>query len=496
MDVTTIAAYLQDHPPQETIEVVESAWSCAHGVERWKQDCGCSTGGLPGWNQRWRAPLRAALDLVRDAVDEVFERRGAAVLRDPWAARDDYVRVLLGAVTKAEFAERHVTGGEVEAFTLLEAERHAMAMYTSCGWFFNDLAGLETVQVLRYAARAMDCLFELGETPPIGTFQDVIAQAESNQASEGNGRDVWERHVEPARVDAERAVAHLALVELLEGRKPASRLGVFDIEIIDHGHRERGAVSMSWGAVTLTHRRTGRSSSHVYAAIHLGGLEVLGATRLADEGRDAQDLSALQDALDADAPVTTLLRLVADRFGPHEFGLHSALPDAAEQFLESAANALADRFAREYDRLFSDNRATLAALAVAGYQLPAELRAPAELALARRLEHEVAAQAGSLEPDDYLGAAAIAREAQASGVSLDAPAARLEIERLILLAVERAIAEPSQAHIGAVTRALALARELGLDLGVGRAQELVHEAVALGAADELRPLAEALGLVV
>jgi alpha-amylase/alpha-mannosidase (GH57 family) len=493
IEVTTVAAYLREHRPTATAEVVESAWSCAHGVGRWKEDCGCSTGGGPGWNQRWRAPLRAALDVVRAWVDEVFERRGSVVLRDRWAARDDYVRVLIGAVARDEFAARWCVGDPVEGLTLLEAARHSMAMYTSCGWFFNDLAGLETVQDLRYAARAMDCLAELGETPPLEPFLAVLETGVSNVPDAGNGRQIWQREVEPARVDAERVVAHLALVELLEGREPADRVATFDVTVTDHGHRARGPLAMCWGSLVLTHRRTARRTEHVYAAIHLGGLEVLGATR--PPGLfDAGELERLQAAFDDGAPVTTLLRLVSDGFGPREFGLGSALPDAAEQILQGAARTLSYRFARAYDQLFSDHRPTLTALAAAGYQLPPELRAPAEMALARRLEAAVAGAAGSLDPEDYVDALAIVREARANGVTLDAPMARSAIDRLVLVAVERAILDP--ARLTEVQAMLLLAGSLGMEPVVGRAQELVYDAVTVAGRDDLLPLASALGLVI
>lgn len=494
VEVTTVAGHLRSSPPETTVEVVESAWSCAHGVGRWKEDCGCSTGGGPDWNQGWRAPLRAALDIVRDAVDGAFARRGRRVFTDPWAARDDYVRVLLGAVDRDGFARQWVIGSEVEAFTLLEAARHSMAMYTSCGWFFNDVSGLETVQDLRYAARALECLSELGEAVPLEKVLSALETAVSNIAEERNGREVWRRHVETARVDAERVVSHLALVELLEGREPAERVATFDVEVTDHGHRDRGALAMCWGSVVVTHRRTGRRSEHVYAAIHLGGLEVLGATR-APGMYDSAEIQRLQEAFEGDAPVTTLLRLVSDGFGPREFGLGSALPDAAEQILHTAARALTDRFTGAFDQLFSDHRPTLTALAAAGYQLPPELRAPAELALARRLEAAVAAAAGSLDPDDYAGAVAAAGEARANGVTLHVPMARATLERLILHAVERAILEPARASD--VQALLALSSRLGIEPAVGRAQELVHEAlVGAGARDDLLPLAGALGLVV
>jgi uncharacterized protein DUF3536 len=478
------------------VEVVESSWSCEHGFGRWQEDCGCSTGGRPGWHQRWRAPLREALDLLRDRGIEAFERRGPHVLRDPWSARDDYVRVLIGAETADDFAARHVVGDRVEAFTLLEAQRHAMAMYTSCGWFFNDLAGLETVQVLRYAARVVDLLIELGEPSPEAAFLDVLAKAESNVAEEGNGRDVWRAHVVPARVDAGRVVAHLALMELLERREPSPRIGAYDVEVVDHDHSDRGPLALCTGYVRLTHVRTGRRSEHVYAALHLGGLEVLGATRPTDARLDTDAPALLRQAFDHGAPVTTLLRMVGSSFGPHEFGLHSALPDAADEILQGAARELADRFVGAYEQLFADHHDRLAALAAAGYELPPELRAPAELSLARRFEAEVtaAAQAGSSEPAAYAGAVGIARQARAEGYRIDTPEALHAVQRLLTSAVERAVADGGT-DVDAPLALLALAHDLDLSPNIERAQEAVYAAVRRGSAPEpLLRLATALHL--
>lgn len=219
--VGTLASVLREHRPVWQVEVQESSWSCVHGVGRWQSDCGCSTGGVEGANQAWRRPLRDALDLVRDHGIEVFERRGAKVLTDPWAARDAYIQVLLGASDRDRFVAEHVVDAgadEVkvrEALTLLEHQRQAMLMYTSCGWFFWDLAGLETVQILRYAAKSMDLLVELGEDPQLEAFLDVLGEAQSNVEGEGNGRQVWEHHVMTARVDAQRALAVRRLAQNL-----------------------------------------------------------------------------------------------------------------------------------------------------------------------------------------------------------------------------------------------------------------------------------------
>ncbi|MGH9266558.1 MAG: DUF3536 domain-containing protein [Acidimicrobiales bacterium] len=494
IDPLNLAEARRRFRPTHRVQVRESAWSCAHGVGRWARDCGCSTGGEPGWDQRWREPLRRALDLLRDAVDEAFERRGATVMSDPWAARDAYVAVVIGALDRERFVAEHVTGDPVTALALLEAQRQRLAMYTSCAWFFNDLAGIETVQVLRHAACAMDRMAEAGEAMPVEAFLHELEAAVSNVAAEGTGRDIWERNVVPARVDAERAVAHLAMAELLERRGPSTRVAGFDVSVAAHEHHDGGGLALCFGRVTLAHLRTGRRTDHAYAALHLGGLEVLGATRPPDEGRDRAGFDELRAAFASHAPVTTLLRLLGAHFGPKEFGLDAVLPDEAEEILAGAAAAVGERYAAAFDRLFSDHRRALVALASAGYPLPRLLRAPAELSLARRLETEVAAQRGSTDAARYSVAAAVAREARASGFAIDTPEARAAVERLVLDAARQAAADPD-ASAAAATLVEAVAG-LGLHPSLEQAQEVVYEALRQGGGERLWPLARALGLAV
>jgi hypothetical protein len=472
------------------------------------EDCGCHTGGEPGWNQAWRRPLRNALDLLRDHANEVFERRAAKVLRDPWGARDAYVEVLLGAVTIDDFLRAQRADGvgpdpeaEVEALTLLECQRHALLMYTSCGWFFNDLAGIETLQILRYAGRCLDLLEELGEAAPTEAFLDVLAGARSNRPEEGDGRALWARHVVPARADAARVAAHLALVELLDGDDALAELGGYDVERQLQDMVDRGGVATSAGRVTLTHRRTRRRSEWAYGALHLGGLEVFGAVRpaAASVDDDATAVAELAGATRDGERITALLRLVTDRFGPREFGLESVLPGVGDDLLHSTAASLADRFVAAYDELRSDYHDTLVALAVAGTTLPAELRGPIELALARQLEAELAeAEAGgATDPAAYAGVRAVVREAREEGVQISSPRASEALRRALVAATEEAAAEPNDTTVAAAVGMVELARELQVPVDTGMAQERVYDALAgadTGVVDTLRPLARALGL--
>jgi alpha-amylase/alpha-mannosidase (GH57 family) len=183
--ITNYAQYLDHHPPETAVEIDNgpdgegSSWSCVHGVARWSRDCGCHTGGEDGWNQSWRKPLRQALNFLRDDAAAKFEEAGSELFADPWAARNDYINVILDP--------EHARLRDPRALDLLEMQRSALLMFTSCGWFFSDLAGIETIQILRYAARVI----ELMDDPPTEEFLALLAEAKSNQADKGNGADLF-----------------------------------------------------------------------------------------------------------------------------------------------------------------------------------------------------------------------------------------------------------------------------------------------------------------
>ena len=201
VDLATYGQFLANSPPTRIVRIIEgTSWSCAHGIDRWRDDCGCHTGRYPEWSQEWRRHLRDALDYLRDETILDFESIGATVLDDPWNARDHYIEVIIGGSADL-FLERHgrpelTAEGRSLALGLLEIQREAMRMYTSCGWFFDDISGLEGVLVLRHAGRVIDLTRRvLGKDLEPG-FGDLMARAESN-VGHHNGRDIYEASVRP-----------------------------------------------------------------------------------------------------------------------------------------------------------------------------------------------------------------------------------------------------------------------------------------------------------
>ena len=323
----SVASWLAANPPTEPMAVVESAWSCAHGVGRWREDCGCSTGGALEANQRWRAPLRAALDLLRDHATEVFRRRAAGVLTDPWAARDAYVNVLADPsddVTRQVFTARWLVPGadEVVAFTLLEVQRSAMAMYTSCAWFFWDLAGIETVQVLWDAARCIELLDDLGEPTGEHAFVEALSLARSNVAEAGDGGAIWRRDVVTARSTALDA-ASVVLVQLAAGGRPARAhahlVGATSVRSVRVATTPE--LALTTATFQLVHRRTRRQYEVAGAIVHRAGRALAAsATSVGgDPGGASERLDAIARAASDGARLADLLGHMAATIGPVSF---------------------------------------------------------------------------------------------------------------------------------------------------------------------------------
>ncbi len=313
VEVTNYAAFLSRFPPTWEARVLEpGSWSCMHGVERWRRDCGCRTGGEPGDNQRWREPLFEALTELRRGLGEAFDREGSKLLVDPWAARDAYIDVLLDPAphTRAAFlaAHRRGTASASEVWRLLEMERHALLMFTSCGWFFSDLAGIETLQVLRYAARAIELCGEDASGDLPRRFSRILEGASTNRKPVRTGSALFREVVRRSRVDPARVGAESVLTKRLgvgHGEVPAAPAYAVTV---------RAAPGNAEGTVEVIHRRTEERHAYYYV-VEMDGSPHL-AVRLQPTGHqgppetpEAGELVVGVEGLDPEAA-----QLIADRF--------------------------------------------------------------------------------------------------------------------------------------------------------------------------------------
>jgi len=233
MILTNFGEYLEGFPPQEEVRIVEnSAWSCAHGVGRWCMDCGCSVGHRPGWNQAWRKPLREGMDWLADRLAVVFDERGGRLFKDPWKTRDAYITLLLHATAENrdrfldQQSGRPLSREErIEALQLLESQRMALFMFTSCGWFFDDISGLEATQVIEYAVRGIDLVRQWSPADLEKPFVAFLTQARSNDPDYGTGAEVYRREVIPSRIGPSLAAANYGLALLGWRAVTATRTG-------------------------------------------------------------------------------------------------------------------------------------------------------------------------------------------------------------------------------------------------------------------------------
>src|SRR5205823_7030349 len=256
LKITNYGEFLEKNPPTHEVQIYENtSWSCVHGVERWRSNCGCNS-GRPGWNQEWRKPLREALDWLRDSINPNFECLGSKFLRDPWAARDSYIDVVLNRSpeVRQRFAEEHFAREldpkeQVLVWKLMELQRHAMLMYTSCGWFFDELSGIETVQVIQYAGRAIQLAQETLGQDFEPAFLERLEKAPSNVPEHGNGRAIYNKFVKPAMIDWQKVVAHYAISSMFENYAEQTKVYLYHVQGGPRQLAEAGKARLAIGTV-------------------------------------------------------------------------------------------------------------------------------------------------------------------------------------------------------------------------------------------------------
>ena len=353
--LTNYGEYLEKNPPSRYVEIVDgSSWSCCHGIERWREDCGCSSGANPGWRQKWRTPLRSALDELRDRLEPLYASEMKNLLRDPWAARDGYIDLILdrGQETVERFFAAYAVRpldrkDRVRALELLEMQRFALLMYTSCGWFFDDITGIETLQILQYAGRAIQLADSSGSDIE-ASFLETLSEAESNQSEKGNGRDLYLKFVKPAIIDDIGIAAHYAMRSLVYDF-PAradfySRIiDRGDLRVINHNN-----AKLIVGNCTIISGITGEFADVDFAAIYpwntracvrLKTPEQSGNARQSLKYRDCEaviqgKMAEMIAAFEKEEDMLKVFRLMDECYGDACFALKDLIKDEQLKFFE------------------------------------------------------------------------------------------------------------------------------------------------------------------
>ncbi len=396
--LTTPGEYLANHPATHEVEIAEAtSWSCAHGLERWRADCGCHATNRPGWTQAWRAPLRQALDRLRDDLAGPFERVGAELFHDPWAARDGYIDVILDRSPErtdaflAEHGRGSLEGADrVRALSLMELQRHAMLMYTSCGWFFDEISGPEAVQILQYAARAIDLARGVLGRDTEPAFLAGLRAAPSNIPEFRDGAGVYERLVRPAMVDLEAVVAHTAISSLFLPGPPAERVYCYGIDPHDHQEMASGRARLAVGRLAVTSEVTGDSATMTYGFLHLGDHHVSGGVRPYGGEEAYQTVRAGSVEAFARGDLAEVLRRLDRYFAGRTYSLQSLFRDARRQILDLVfAAALADAEAAQR-RIYEDHASLMRYVRSIRLPQPDSLHAAATVILNLDLERALA----------------------------------------------------------------------------------------------------------
>ncbi|MFH1034130.1 MAG: DUF3536 domain-containing protein [Pseudomonadota bacterium] len=476
VELTNFAAFLEANPPVWEVRVLEnSSWSCAHGVERWKSDCGCAIDTSKGWNQRWRAPLRQGLDRLRQRLDGLFEDQAGQLFNDPWAARDDYVELLgqVSPLARAGFLARHQkrplnTSEAVRACKLLESQHWGMYMFTSCAWFFDDISGIEPVQNLRFAARAI----QLAEELDGGGWEDellkTLATAQSNLPREGNGALIWQREVGTARVGFHRVAAHAVISGVMGEEPPPEELYCYQLQTLDYRHRHELGLHLSWGRLKVSHLRVGQEHDLVFAVLFAGGHEV---RALVGPATAEQDLDSLGRQMEQP------LRLLEQRalWEILVQGVPGKVYGMADLFMEGRrllASKLVDRSMAEYretaNELYRATRETMLFLREISVPLPRVFTALAEVILSDDLvRHLDDPHSESLR--GHLGE--VAMQAKALGLSLSGHGLRLRVEKALTRDLEALARDPqNQPSLVHAEVLLNLAEALGIQLDLWGSQ--------------------------
>ena len=342
-----------------------SAWSCAHGVERWKSNCGCHTGGEEHWNQEWRAPLRQGLNWLKDKLDELYEYEMKEFHDEPWKLRNDFIEAVFQYEERdyPAFFAKHLPkldkSLQTHVIRLLEMQRNGMLMFTSCGWFFNDASGIETVQILQYANRAIQLAERENEVALEEGFLQILAEGHSNIKVHGSIRDIYERWVTPKRMTLSKVGMHYAVNVLFAENPKTLQVFNYRIQTSDLTRHRSGHQIICMGRAVIHSKVTLSVKYLSFAVLYLGNHQIIGGTMDNYDERNFKEIEARLSSKFQNGYITSAIHDIHEFFGNTHFSFFDLMRDEQKKVLDEVIKINVKDAAGSIERIAQQNYSLL-----------------------------------------------------------------------------------------------------------------------------------------
>lgn len=484
--ITNYAEYLDKYRSDYEVDIKQaSSWSCFHGVGRWKEDCGCSTGGHPGWNQKWRKPLREALDYLRDELAKVYDEEGAKYFNaNPWDIRNKYINVILdrNELNIKKFQNENFLSNlseeqKVKAMELLEIQRQAMLMYTSCGWFFSEISGIETVQIMKYAARAMQLAANFTKKDLEKRFTEILADAKSNIAEYGNGRDIFNNFVKPSIVTPKQIASLWALSSLYQDFEDEENVYCYTVKRDEYQKIQKGNSNLVIGHIEIKSQITLQKSNLMFALMQYSGGDFHCAIK--EYSDDAEFNKMKNDLIKTFMlnPLTEIIRSLDEYFGKEYYTLKDIFIEERRKVLQILLKDKMEKFARNYQDMYDEAKGSIYHMQNLGLAIPDEFKIAASYALSRKFNEFVKHSGGFVDPGTIQEASNINFETRNMGIKLDKTPSNAIFSKKILQNINRLAYSFEIQQADVVLELFDYAEKLELEIDISEAQNIYYSKI-------------------
>lgn len=484
--ITNYAEYLDKYESDYEVDIKQaSSWSCFHGVGRWKEDCGCSTGGHPGWNQKWREPLRNALDYLRDGLAKVFEAEGPKYFNDnPWAIRNKYIDVILDRnyVTIRKFQKENFKPDlteeqKVKGMELLEIQRQAMLMYTSCGWFFSEISGIETVQIMKYAARAMQLVARFTNEDFETHFKDILSQAKSNIAEFGTGKDIYERFVKPSVVTAKQIACLWAISSLYQDFEDEEDVYCYTVKRHSYQKVQKGSSNFLVGHIEISSKVTLQKADLIFALMQYAGGDFHCAIKEFSNDAEFNELQATLIKTFALNPITEIIRTLDEKFGKEYFTLKDIFIEERKKILQILLKDQLEKFGNTYKEMYDQGKSSIYHMQNLGLEIPKEFKISAEYALSHRYNDLLASSDGFVEEPIVQQIKDINYEAKRMNIAIDKTPSNKNFAKRIITNLNRLTKSFEIQQADTIIELFEMIEKLDLQIDISEAQNIYYNKI-------------------